>query len=87
VDLDEGEVVTVLETNIRRERAQLKKRLREEGRAEGRAEGRVEGHLDEKYEIARKLGMMGEDIGKIALVTGLAEEEIKALLGGAKREK
>jgi len=76
LDLDEGEVAEVLETNIRRDRARLRKEGREEGKEEGRAE--------EKYEIARKLGALGEDIGKIALVTGLPEEQIEMLLRTSK---
>ncbi|MGV8122698.1 MAG: Rpn family recombination-promoting nuclease/putative transposase [Candidatus Xenobiia bacterium LiM19] len=68
VNLDKGEVFEVLEANIERDRA----RLREEAREE------------EKYEIARKLCALGEDIGKIALVTGLPEEKIEALLGASK---
>jgi hypothetical protein len=68
LDLDEGEVAEVLETNIRRDRARLRK----------------EGRTEEKYEIARKLGAIGEDIGKIAMVTGLPEKEIEALLKASK---
>lgn len=87
VDLEEGEVVTVLETNIRRERAQLKKAFKAEGKAEGKVEGKAEGRLEEKYEVVKKLGALGEDICKIALVTGLTEDEIKALLSEKKAEE
>ncbi|MGV8122726.1 MAG: Rpn family recombination-promoting nuclease/putative transposase [Candidatus Xenobiia bacterium LiM19] len=80
VNLDKGEVFEVLEANIERDRA----RLREEARREGNEEGMEKGRVEEKYEIARKLGAMGEDIGKIALVTGLPEEQINALLRASK---
>lgn len=53
---------------------------REEGRAEGKAAGRDEGRTEEKYEIARKLGALGEDISKIALITGLSEDIVRSLL-------
>lgn len=75
VNLDEGEVFQVLETNIQRDRD----RLREEGKAEGRAEG--------MHAVARRMASMGEEITRIALVTGLPEEEIRALLNGSKSEE
>ena len=48
-------------------------------RKEGRVEGRVEGRLEEKIAIARNLKSMGMSITDISKVTGLQEEEIKAL--------
>ncbi|MHC9543514.1 MAG: Rpn family recombination-promoting nuclease/putative transposase [Vulcanimicrobiota bacterium] len=70
VNLDEGEVFDVLETNIQRDRD----RLREEGRMEGRVEG--------MQAVARRMASMGEEIAKVALFTGLSEEEIETLLKG-----
>ena len=48
---------------------------RKHARAEGLAEGKKEG----KVEMARQLKAMGDPIEKIALVSGLSIEEIKAL--------
>ena len=48
---------------------------RKNARAEGLAEGKKEG----KVEMARQLKAMGDPIEKIALVSGLSIEEIKAL--------
>jgi len=92
VNLDKGEVFEVLEANIARDRARLREEARREGSVEGMEKGmeegmekgRVEGRNEEKYEIARKLGALGESIGKIALVTGLSEEQIEALLRASK---
>ena len=41
--------------------------------------GRVEGRVEEKIAIARNLKSMGMSISDISKVTGLQEEEIKAL--------
>ncbi|MGV8122697.1 MAG: hypothetical protein AB2L14_23295 [Candidatus Xenobiia bacterium LiM19] len=76
LDLDEGEVAEVLETNIRRDRA----RLREEARREGREEGKDEGFQEGIYAVARRMASMGEEIEKIAKATGLSEEDVKKLL-------
>lgn len=76
LDLDEGEVAEVLETNTQRDRA----RLREEIRREGREEGRKEGFQEGIYAAARRMASMGEEIGKIAKATGLSEEDVKKLL-------
>ncbi|MHC9543524.1 MAG: hypothetical protein AB9903_28780 [Vulcanimicrobiota bacterium] len=51
-----------------------------EGRAEGKAEGRTEGRLEEKYEMIKRLRALGEDVSRIALITGLSEEEIGSLI-------
>ncbi len=56
---------------------------REEGFAEGmekgRAEGREEGRLEGKKEIALLMLAKGMDISDIVDVTGLTEDEIRAL--------
>ncbi|MHC9539372.1 MAG: hypothetical protein AB9903_07600 [Vulcanimicrobiota bacterium] len=59
---------------------------RAEGRVEGLAEGEARGHLEEKYEMVRKLAALGEDISKIAIVIGGSEDEIKVLLGAEKNQ-
>ncbi|MHC9543526.1 MAG: Rpn family recombination-promoting nuclease/putative transposase [Vulcanimicrobiota bacterium] len=91
VNLDEGEVFKVLETNIQRDRDRLREEARREGREEGREKGRVEGRAEGRAEgmqaVARRMASMGEEIAKIALFTGLPEEEIKSLLNGSKSEE
>ena len=49
------------------------------GRAEGRAEGLVEGRAEERVEIARKMKAKGFTASEVSEMTGLNEEEIKAL--------
>ncbi|MHC9543519.1 MAG: hypothetical protein AB9903_28755 [Vulcanimicrobiota bacterium] len=79
VNLDEGEVFKVLETNIQRDRDRLREEARREGREEGMEKGRVEG----MQAVARRMASMGEEIAKVALFTELSEEEIRALLNGS----
>ncbi len=50
-----------------------------EGRAEGIAEGRAEGIAKGRADVARNLKKKGMSVSDIADVTGLTEEEIKAL--------
>ena len=52
---------------------------RAEGRAEGIAEGRAEGIAKGRADVARNLKKKGMSVSDIADVTGLTEEEIKAL--------
>ena len=49
------------------------------GRAEGRAEGLVEGRAEERVEIARKMKAKGFSASEVSEMTGLNEEEIRAL--------
>ena len=49
------------------------------GRAEGRAEGLVEGRAEERVEIARKMKAKGFTASEVSEMTGLNEEEIRAL--------
>jgi len=58
-----------------KERAKGKK----EGKAEGKAEGKVEGRKERMIEIARDMLADGMEIGKVAKLTKLSEEEIAAL--------
>jgi len=53
---------------------------KEEGKEEGREEGREEGIKTAQYEMARKLLALGDSPSKVAIVTGLQEEEILNLL-------
>jgi predicted transposase/invertase (TIGR01784 family) len=50
------------------------------GKIEGKIEGIVEGKKEGKKEIAQKLIAIGMDMGKIADVTGLSNDEIKRLI-------
>ena len=52
---------------------------RAEGEAIGRAEGRAEGERTKAIDIARNLKSYGMPVEKIQAMTGLSEEEIKAL--------
>ena len=56
---------------------------RAEGKAEGRAEGlevgRAEGEKLNQTEIARNMKNMGMDVGTIAAITGMTEEEINKI--------
>jgi len=52
---------------------------RAEGRAEGIAEGRAEGIAKGRADVARNLKKKGMSVSDIADVTGLTEEEIRAL--------
>jgi predicted transposase/invertase (TIGR01784 family) len=49
------------------------------GIAKGREEGRAEGITEGRADVARNLKKKGMSISDIADVTGLTEEEIKAL--------
>ena len=51
----------------------------EKGRNEGREEGRAEGRAEEKLDIARKMKSKGFTASEISEMTGLSEDEIKAL--------
>jgi len=53
---------------------------REEGETMGEAKGRANGRLEEKHEMSRKLVALGDDTSRISPVTGLSEEEIRALM-------
>ena len=50
-----------------------------EGHAEGRAEGRAEGHAEEKTAIARKMLMCGISLEQTSQITGLSQDQLKAL--------
>lgn len=52
---------------------------RQEGRQEGRKEGRQEGRKNKSIEIAKSMKAAGEPVSKIALFTGLTEQEIDFL--------
>lgn len=51
----------------------------EQGRIEGKIEGKQEGKQEEKIEIARKLKIKGMSNQEIADLTGLSEDQIRAL--------
>ncbi len=48
-------------------------------RDEEKAKGIAKGELDKARKVARKLKEMGDDPAKIAMVTDLSEEEIRAM--------
>ena len=50
-----------------------------EGRAEGREIGLAEGKAEGKAEVAKQLLARGMDLSFVSSVTGLSEEELKAL--------
>ena len=52
----------------------------EKGRAEGREQGRAEGRAEGKLEIAKNLLAMGIPMDKVVQASGLAEEQISALM-------
>ena len=56
-----------------------KREGRAEGRAEGLVEGRAEGRAEERVEIARKMKAKGFTASEVSEMTGLNEEEIRAL--------
>ena len=76
--------IVILRDNINTERAEGRAEGLEAGRAEGleagRAEGleagRAEGEKLKQTEIARNMKKMGMDVGTIAAITGMSEEEI-----------
>jgi predicted transposase/invertase (TIGR01784 family) len=65
------------------ERASAKREGKAEGRieglAEGKAEGRVEGLAEGKAEAARRMLARNMDISLVADITGLSEDEVRAL--------
>ena len=67
--------VVILRDNINTERMEG----RMEGLAEGRAEGRAEGADEKNRENARNMKLIGLSMDVIRQVTGLSEDEIKAL--------
>ena len=60
-------------------RAEGRAEGRTEGRAEGLEVGRAEGEKLKQTEIARNMKNMGMDIGTIAAITGMSEEEISKI--------
>ena len=59
----------------------MRKNAREEGLAEGMEKGRAEGMEKGRAEVAARLLADGMDPGKVAELTGLDIEEIRALMG------
>ena len=53
---------------------------RQEGLKVGRQEGLKVGRQEEKIEIAKKMISVGIEIRTIKTITGLSEEEIRALM-------
>jgi hypothetical protein len=53
--------------------------IRDEGIAQGMAKGKAEGELEKARKVAKKLKEMGDDPAKIAMVTDLSEDEIRAM--------
>ena len=52
---------------------------RKMGKLEGMLEGELKGKLEKAWEVAKKLKEIGDDPAKIAIVTGLSEDEIREL--------
>jgi predicted transposase/invertase (TIGR01784 family) len=67
IDLDEGEVETMFETNVRKFKAQMKK------------EGKIEGKLEGKLETAAAMFKKGYDRETVKQLTGLSDEELSRL--------
>ena len=88
---DRLEWTMILRERRRREYLQMKADIREEaiaeglaegkakGLAEGKAEGNAEGHVNEKFEIARKMKEMNYPISQITEITGLSVIEIEKI--------
>jgi predicted transposase/invertase (TIGR01784 family) len=51
----------------------------DEGKAEGLLEGKAEGRLEEKRDVVRSARLMGLPVADIAKLTGLSEDDIRAL--------
>jgi len=57
----------------------MKRRTAIKERAKGKKEGKVEGRKERTIEIARDMLADGMEIGKVAKLTKLSEEEVAAL--------
>jgi len=76
------EALPMFETRIMKafEKAKL------EGKLEGKREGKLEGKREGKLEVAKKMLELGDDVKKVAIVTGLPEARIKSLAKKPKKE-
>ncbi|MBO5590074.1 MAG: hypothetical protein J5923_02385 [Acidaminococcaceae bacterium] len=66
-----------MEIQDMKRRTAIKERAK--GKKEGKAEGKVEGRKERTIEIARDMLADGMEIGKVAKLTKLSEEEVAAL--------